>query len=953
AAATDAVRSGAEIVVLSDRVDEVGAETSHVPPLLAVGAAHQHLLHEGLRCRASLVVETGQCWSIHHLACLIGYGASAVSPYLAFETVRRLWTTAHEGADAGDAVAGANAPAGAGNAEAGGDAPAAADGAAAARTETAVQSPLARISVEQAQVNYRLSAERGLLKILSKMGISLLASYHGAQLFEALGIGDDLLALAFAGTPSRIGGLSLEELARETVWTHQRAFPELTAEKLENYGFIRYRRGGEYHLNNPEAAKTLRRACVEDRSDLYARYRARLSERPPTVLRDLLRLRSDRAPIAVDEVEAAREIARRFSTGGMSMGALSREAHETLAIAMNRIGGRANSGEGGEDVARYVPIDDVNGDGSSARFPHLRGLRSGDLALSRIKQVASGRFGVTPEYLASAEQLEIKIAQGAKPGEGGELPGNKVTAYIASLRRSQPGATLISPPPHHDIYSIEDLAQLVHDLKEVNPSAEISVKLVAGWGVGTIAVGVAKAGADVIHVSGHGGGTAAASLNSIRHAGIPWELGLVETQGSLIANGLRSRVRLRVDGDLRTGHDIVMAALLGADEFAFGTAVLMAEGCVMARVCHTNRCPVGIATQDEQLRKRFTGEPEHVVNFFTFVAEEARSLLAELGCRSLDEVVGRADLLAETDRAGITKTAGIDLAWMCAPVPGDRNGRRNGGLAARSGSCLDERLLAESEVRTAIAAHGTVKKSAAVTCADRTIGTRIAGAIARSHGDGSFRGDVRLELRGSAGQSLGAFLLDGMSVLLEGEANDYVGKGMAGGRIVLCPPSTAEGNGRSGAEGGGQRHSEGNRRPPVVAGNTCLYGATGGTLMVAGAVGERFAVRNSGGSAVIEGAGDHCCEYMTGGTVVVLGPVGRNACAGMTGGTAYFLDDGALSASLNGESVVSEPVTDVDGSLEELLRAHLQHTRSDRARQILARWPRSARRFARVTARRQ
>ena len=621
------------MVVLSDRTAAAAPETAQVPPLLAVGAVHHDLIRRGLRSRASLVSETAQCWSVHHFACLIGYGASAVHPYLAFETVRDLWERGRLG-DGPPAEAGA-----------------------------ASSGPA---DLEEALRHYRVSAEEGLLKILSKMGISLLASYHGAQLFEAVGLGSDLIELAFSGTPSRIGGLSVEELAQETVWIHQQAFPELTPEKLQDYGFVRYRPRGEYHLNNPEAAKTLRRACVEGLPDLYRSYSDKLMQRPPTVLRDLLQLVGDparreagerspaRPPVRPPtrpgdgDVEPAAAILRRFCTGGMSLGALSREAHETIAVAMARIHGRANSGEGGEDAERDAVIDDVDAEGRSARFPHLQGLENGDRAASQIRQVASGRFGVTTAYLAGAEQLEIKVAQGAKPGEGGELPGDKVTAYIAGLRRAAPGVTLISPPPHHDIYSIEDLAELIYDLRMVNPRAGISVKLVAGTGIGTIAAGVAKAGADVIHVSGHGGGTAAASLNSIKHAGIPWELGLAEVHRALVAAGFREHVRLRVDGDLRNGHDVVVAAALGADEFAFGTAVLLAEGCVMARVCHQNRCPVGVATQDPELRARFAGRPEHIVNYFTFVAEEVR----EAARRARAALAGRARRARGVPRAG-------------------------------------------------------------------------------------------------------------------------------------------------------------------------------------------------------------------------------------------------------------------------------------------------------------
>jgi glutamate synthase (ferredoxin) len=929
-----AVRDGAEVVVLSDRAAPATPETAHVPPLLVAGAVHHDLIRRGLRSRTSLVAETAQCWSVHHFACLIGYGASAVHPYLAFETVRDLW---EHGRLTGDRPAERSGSAAvAGRAESSG--PAVSAGPA---------------DLEEALRHYRVSAEEGLLKILSKMGISLLSSYHGAQLFEAVGLGSDLIGLAFEGTPSRIGGLSVEELAQETVWIHQQAYPELTPEKLQDYGFVRFRPRGEYHLNNPEAAKTLRRACVEGLPDLYRSYSDRLLQRPPTVLRDLLRLAGDPAAagrVSPDEVEPAGTILPRFCTGGMSLGALSREAHETIAVAMARIHGRANSGEGGEDAGRDAAIDDVDGDGRSARFPHLRGLVNGDRAASQIRQVASGRFGVTTAYLAGAEQLEIKVAQGAKPGEGGELPGDKVTAYIAGLRRAAPGVTLISPPPHHDIYSIEDLAELIYDLRMVNPRAGISVKLVAGTGIGTIAAGVAKAGADVIHVSGHGGGTAAASLNSIKHAGIPWELGLAEVHRALVAAGFREHVTLRVDGDLRTGHDVVVAAALGADEFAFGTAVLLAEGCVMARVCHQNKCPVGVATQDPELRRRFGGRPEHIVNYFTFVAEEVRTLLAGLGLRSLDEIVGHPEYLEPVEPAAL-KTDGLDRYWFegpaeapgvaaaqrrqrpaPAPAPGGARGCTPPVSPGRPCDTLDDRLLADPEVDAAIAGHGRVMRGVTVVTRDRAVGARLAGAIAARHGDHGFAGELRLELTGSAGQSLGAFLTDGLVIELTGEANDYAGKGMAGGELALRPAKP----------GLGGPHN-------VIAGNTCLYGATGGRFFAAGRAGERFAVRNSAATAVAEGAGDHCCEYMTGGVVALLGPVGRNACAGMTGGTAYFRSD-ASPDWLAGHPTVADAGMDAAAvaELTALLGLHLERTGSETAAALLGERETLSSRFVRV-----
>ncbi len=606
--ATAAVEAGVEIIILSDRPKayQISTEYSYIPPLLAVGAVHHHLIRQGLRLRTSLVVDTAQCWSTHHFACLISYGASAVCPYLALESVRQWW----------------NDP----------------------KTQKLMQNErIEAVALDKAQQNYRQSIEAGLLKILSKMGISLLSSYHGAQIFEALGLGVDLIDLAFAGTTSRLGGLTVAELAHEIIAFHHRAFPELQGKKLENYGFVKYKKGGEYHMNSPEMSKALHKAVESKQYDHYELYKQYLHGRPVTALRDLLDFNPDRESISIDEVESVASIVKRFCTGGMSLGSLSREAHETLAVAMNRIGGKSNSGEGGEDSIRFKVLDDVEANGKSPTLPHLNGLKNGDTASSAIKQVASGRFGVTPEYLMSAKQLEIKLAQGAKPGEGGQLPGKKVSPYIASLRRSKPGVTLISPPPHHDIYSIEDLAQLIFDLHQINPQAKVSVKLVAEIGIGTIAAGVAKANSDVIQISGHDGGTGASPLSSIKHAGVSWELGLTEVHRVLLQNQLRDRVLLRADGGLRTGWDVIMAALMGAEEYGFGSIAMIAEGCIMARVCHMNTCPVGVATQQQHLRDRFKGIPENVVNFFYFVAEEVRSLLAKLGYRSLSEIIGRTE----------------------------------------------------------------------------------------------------------------------------------------------------------------------------------------------------------------------------------------------------------------------------------------------------------------------
>ncbi|HSM82521.1 MAG TPA: glutamate synthase large subunit [Nodosilinea sp.] len=893
--ADEAVKAGRTILVLSDRVDHQGnpaplqAEISYIPPLLAVGAVHHHLIRNGLRMRSSLVVDTAQCWSTHHFACLIGYGASAICPYLALESVRHWW----------------------------------ADG----RTQKLMETGKLPVStLNGAQDNYRKAVDAGLLKILSKMGISLITSYRGAQIFEAIGIGPDLLELAFRGTTSRLGGLSVIDLAEETIRFHQRAFPELTVKRLQNMGFVQSRPSGEYHMNNPAMSKLLHKAVAERQYDHYELYRAQLEHRPITALRDLLDFESDREPVALEQVESVEAIMRRFCTGGMSLGALSREAHEVLAVAMNRIGGKSNSGEGGEDPVRFNVLSDVDGEGNSPTFPHLRGLRNGDTASSAIKQVASGRFGVTPEYLMHADQIEIKLAQGAKPGEGGQLPGKKVSPYIAMLRRSKPGVSLISPPPHHDIYSIEDLAQLIFDLHQINPRAGVSVKLVSEVGIGTIAAGVAKANADVIQVSGHDGGTGASPLSSIKHAGVPWELGLTEVHKVLMENALRDRVTLRVDGGLKTGWDVVMGALMGAEEFGFGSIAMIAEGCIMARVCHTNNCPVGVATQKEELRQRFTGVPEHVVNFFYYIAEEVRSLLARLGYTSLLDIVGRADLLRARAGVALAKTSHLDLSTLMN-LPdgrGDRTWLQHGAVHS-NGPVLDDDMLADAEIQQAMQTQGTATKHYSLVTTDRTVGARVAGAIAEKYGNAGFEGQLNLHFEGSAGQSFGAFNLPGMTLTLVGEANDYVGKGMHGGEIVVKPPA-------------GITYDPSTN---VIVGNTCLYGATGGTLYALGTAGERFAVRNSKGQAVIEGAGDHCCEYMTGGVVVVLGAVGRNVGAGMTGGLGYFLDeDGRFPVRVNPEIVKVQRVITPAGEaqLKSLIAAHLAHTGSPKAAQILASW---------------
>ena len=894
--AEEAVMHGAQILILSDRVRASGqsahisAEVLAIPPLLAIGAVHHHLLRRGLRLRCSIVVDTGQCWSTHHLACLIGYGASAVCPWLTWETARH-WLIQ-------------------------------------SKTQKRIkQGTLAALNHSQVQANVRLALENGLRKILSKIGISLLSSYHGAQIFEAIGLGADIISIAFEGTSSRIAGLSLNDLARETVTFHSKAFPELNRSGLEFMGFVQCRSKGEYHLNSAKMAKLLHKAVAKGAGyNHYDTYRSLLESRPVTTLRDLLDFNLASIPLQLSEVESVESICSRFCTGGMSLGALSREAHEVLAVAMNRIGGKSNSGEGGEDPVRFKVLSDVDTEGRSASLPNIGGLRNGDTACSAIKQVASGRFGVTAEYLRSGQQLEIKVAQGAKPGEGGQLPGPKVDSYIAQLRGSKPGVALISPPPHHDIYSIEDLAQLIHDLHQVHPSARVSVKLVAEIGIGTIAAGVAKANADVIQISGHDGGTGASPLSSIKHAGSPWELGLSEVHRCLLENGLRNRVLLRVDGGFKTGWDVVMAALLGAEEFGFGSVAMIAEGCVMARVCHLNSCPVGIATQRQVLRRRFTGLPEHVVNFFLHVAEEVRQLMSVLGTARLEDLIGRIDLLKPRN-IQLAKTQALDLTSLLSPGPIEAKERSwliHAQCAHGNGEILEDGLLADPELAAAISTHGSLRRSVKVANTDRSVGARLAGEIAQRYGNYGFQGHLNLYFLGAAGQSFGAFLVQGINFYLEGEANDYVGKGMNGGQIVLVPPpNTAM------------------LADQVILGNTCLYGATGGKLYALGCAGERFAVRNSGAHAVVEGVGDHCCEYMTDGVVVVLGETGRNIAAGMTGGVVFLFDrNGSSNDHVNLETVAAHMLetAEQEALLKPLLKAHQNVTGSARAALILENW---------------
>ena len=880
------IKNGIDIIVLTDRSDSLNQNSIFIPPLLMVGALHHYLIAKGLRYKVSIIVDTGQCWNTHHFACLIGYGASAVCPYLAFLTVRQWWNNT--------------------------------------RTQKLMANgKLPKISIQEAQANYRNAIEKGILKILSKIGICLISSYHGSQIFEILGLGNDIVELCFLNTTSRLAGINSQDFFSQTLFTYKSAFVKDLPKKLLNLGYVQYRPGAEYHVNNPEMSKTLHKAVRNADFSLYEKYRMLLENRNPTNLRDLLSLSSHRNPIDITQVQPIDQILNSFCTGGMSLGALSRETHETLAIAMNRIGGKSNSGEGGEDFMRFKPILDINSSGISKNFAHLKGLQNRDLASSAIKQIASGRFGVTPEYLVNAKQLEIKIAQGAKPGEGGQLPGKKVSPYIATLRNCKPGVTLISPPPHHDIYSIEDLAQLIFDLHQINPNAQISVKLVASVGIGTIAAGVAKGNADIIQISGHDGGTGASPLSSIKHAGIPWELGLTEVHQTLVENDLRNKVILRVDGGLRTGKDIIIAAIMGAEEFGFGTVAMIATGCVMARICHTNNCPVGVATQREDLRNRYPGIPADLVNFFMYMAEEVRSILASLGYKSLKEITGLTSLL-KTNDLSLAKTNDLDLGVMLSYKNSNNNIIFHSGIHS-NGLVLDDILLDDSSFSNAVNNQLTFTKSVNIVNTDRSVGARIAGVIAKKYGEKSFQGSLQINFSGTAGQSFGSFICNGMYLSLVGEANDYVGKGMNGGEIIVSPYFSYKEQASNFA----------------IIGNTCLYGATGGYLFVNGQAGERFAVRNSAAEAVIEGVGDHACEYMTGGLIVVLGSSGRNIAAGMTGGLAYFLDeDDNFIDKVNLEIVqVQKIVTkEAEDQLLHLIELYEIKTKSLKARNILDKW---------------
>ena len=912
AQSVDAIKGGHNILIITDR--HVSREQVAIPALLALSAVHQHLVREGLRTTAGLVVETGSAREVHHFAVLAGYGAEAVHPYLAMETLAAM------------------------HAELPGD-----------------------LSAEKAIYNYVKAIGKGLSKIMSKMGVSTYMSYCGAQLFEAIGLDTPLVDKYFRGTASQVGGIGVFEVAEEALRMHRAAFGDdpLLASMLDAGGEYAWRVRGEEHMWTPDAIAKLQHAARAGKFETYKEYAQLINDQSKRhmTLRGLFEFRVDPSKaIAVDEVESAAEIVKRFATGAMSLGSISTEAHTTLAVAMNRIGGKSNTGEGGEDPARYrnelkgIPIADgtkvSDVIGANVMVADYA-LKAGDSLRSKIKQVASGRFGVTTEYLVSADQLQIKMAQGAKPGEGGQLPGGKVSEYIGRLRHSVPGVGLISPPPHHDIYSIEDLAQLIHDLKNANPRASVSVKLVSEVGVGTVAAGVAKCKADHVVIAGHDGGTGASPWSSIKHAGTPWELGLAETQQTLVLNRLRGRIRVQADGQMKTGRDVVIGALLGADEFGFATAPLVAEGCIMMRKCHLNTRPVGVATQDPVLRAKFAGRPEHVVNFFFFVAEEARQIMAQLGIRKFDELIGRSDLLDTKKSIAHWKARGLDFSRVFhqvqvpADVPRYQVDVQDHGLA----QALDVKLI--EKCRPAIESGEKVQFMEEVRNVNRSVGAMLSGELIRQRPEGLPDHTIFMQMEGTGGQSFGAFLASGITLYLIGDANDYTGKGLSGGRIVLRP--SIEFRGEATAN--------------IIIGNTALYGATSGEAFFRGVAGERFAVRLSGAAAVVEGTGDHGCEYMTGGTVAVLGKTGRNFAAGMSGGVAYVYDEDGHFAMRCNTSMVAldkvQPREEQDAAtyhkgqadevlLRKLIEDHHRWTGSLRARHILDHWTESRARFIKV-----
>jgi glutamate synthase (ferredoxin) len=875
AQADAAIESGVSILVISDR--GMTKELAPIPALLAVAGLHHHLIRAGRRTRASLVLESGEPREVHHFALLIGYGASAINPYLAFDTIDELIQ----------------------------------DGL------------LENMDREKAQKNYIKAVTKGVLKVTSKMGISTIQSYRGAQIFEAIGLNSDFIEKYFTWTPSRIGGIGLDEVATEVALRHQAAWAERQDEThvLDPGGQYQWRSDGEFHLFNPTTIHKLQEAVRNGDYAAFKQYSAAVNNqvRNYCTLRGLFELKPGGAPLPIEEVEPVESIMRRFKSGAMSYGSISKEAHETLAIAMNRIGGKSNTGEGGEDPDRYIP------------------LPNGDSKNSAIKQVASGRFGVTSHYLVNAHELQIKMAQGAKPGEGGQLPGHKVYPWIAKTRHSTPGVGLISPPPHHDIYSIEDLAELIHDLKNANHEARISVKLVAEVGVGTIAAGVAKAHADVVLISGHDGGTGASPLTSIKHAGVPWELGLAETHQTLLLNNLRGRIAVEVDGQLKTGRDVVIAALLGAEEFGFATAPLVSMGCILMRACHKNTCPVGVATQDPRLRKHFMGKPEHVVNFMRFIAEEVRELMAQLGYRTLNNMIGRTEKLEMSKAVQHWKARGLDFSSVFyQPEVSPFVKRFCQELQDHElDKTLDRQMLLRL-CEPAIERKEAVRATIPINNSNRVVGTMLGSELTRRHGaEGLPEDTIRLRFKGSAGQSFAAFMPKGITFELEGDSNDYFGKGLSGAKLMVYPP----------------RASTFTPEENIIVGNVALYGATLGEAYINGVAGERFGVRNSGATAVVEGIGDHGCEYMTGGRVVVLGRTGRNFAAGMSGGIAYVLDaDGDFAQLCNQEMVTLSPVRDEEEieELKAIISRHAEYTSSRRARAVLGLWSEYLPKFVKV-----
>ncbi|WP_353183630.1 glutamate synthase large subunit, partial [Parapedobacter lycopersici] len=854
----------------------IDSQHAAIPSLLAVSAVHHHLIKTGHRGAVGLVVEGGDIWEVHHFACLLAFGATAINPYMALASIRTL------------------------------------------KEQQLLDTPL---SWPQLSKNYVKAVCGGLLKIFSKMGISTLQSYHGAQIFEVLGINKQVVDTYFCGAVSRIGGLDLDDIAREVLSKHHRGFTSSRNSKdlLPEGGIYQWKRRGEAHLFNPQTVHLLQQACRTGDYDTYKKYAALINNQQERMytLRGLLDFAKHRSAISIDEVEPAENIMKRFATGAMSFGSISHEAHSTLAIAMNRIGGKSNTGEGGEDEIRYQ------------RLPN------GDSMRSAIKQVASGRFGVTSNYLTQADELQIKMAQGAKPGEGGQLPGHKVDDWIARVRHSTPGVGLISPPPHHDIYSIEDLAQLIFDLKNANREARINVKLVSKAGVGTIAAGVAKAHADVILIAGYDGGTGASPISSIKHAGLPWELGLAESHQTLVKNKLRSRVVLQTDGQLKTGRDIAMAALLGAEEWGVATAALVAGGCIMMRKCHLNTCPVGVATQDPELRKLFSGKPEHIVNLFKFLAEELREIMAELGFRTINEMVGRAQFLKKRENISHWKVNKLDLSGILYVAPSAANETLYQTEAQDHGMdmILDWGLL--KQAAAALDSKTPVFGTFEVKNTDRTIGTLLSNEVSKRYGsEGLPDNTINYKFMGSAGQSFGAFATKGLSFELEGEANDYVGKGLSGAQLAIYPAASSP----------LVPHEN------IIIGNVALYGATSGNLFVCGQAGERFAVRNSGATAVVEGVGDHGCEYMTGGRALILGGTGRNFAAGMSGGIAWVYDtEGTFRDNCNTEMVDLDPLETTDETeITALLKRHIHLTGSKRAAYILKNWKKEKTCFIKV-----